>query len=161
MIIISDTSPLSELAKIGQITLLFYLFGQVIIPQQVYDELTNGKHPAVSLVQSIAWLDVRSVSDSQKISVLRTATNLGLGECAAIILAEEIGVDRLLMDDLAARRAAESRNLPVIGTLGVLLLAKKRGLVSNVQPLMNDLIAQGMRISQQVYQQVLAIADEE
>jgi hypothetical protein len=129
VIIVSDTTPLSELAKLRQVALLQGVFGQVIIPKEVHDELTKGNHPAIVALQAVDWIEVRSLSDSQKVSTLRTQTQLGLGECGAIILAEELGADRLLLDDQEARREALSRNLPVIGTVGVLLLAKRRGLI--------------------------------
>ncbi|MGB7445382.1 MAG: hypothetical protein WA919_30275 [Coleofasciculaceae cyanobacterium] len=86
MIIVSDTTPLSELAKVGQVALLQDVFGQVIIPKEVYDELIRGNHPAIAPLQTVDWIEVQTVSDSQKVSTLRTKTQLGLGECGAIIL---------------------------------------------------------------------------
>jgi len=160
VIIVSDTTPLSELAKVGQVALLQGVFGQVIIPKEVHDELTRGNHPAIVALQAVDWIEVRSVSDSQKVSTLRTQTQLGLGECGAIILAEELGTARLLLDDQEARREALSRNLPVIGTVGVLLIAKQRGLIPSAQQILDDLIAQGTYISQKLYQYVLTQAQE-
>jgi hypothetical protein len=160
VIIVSDTTPLSELAKVGQLNLLRDVFGRVIIPEEVYNEVTTGTHPAVSVVQSATWIEVHSVSDTQKVSALQGATNLDLGECAAIVLAEELDVDQLLIDDLAARRVALSRNLPIIGTIGILLLAKDQGLIPSVKDVLDALIAQGKRISQRLYQESLAIAQE-
>ncbi|MFB2981425.1 DUF3368 domain-containing protein [Microseira sp. BLCC-F43] len=160
MIIISDTTPLSELSKIGQLNLLKDIFGQVIIPQEVYNEVTTGTHPATTEVPLAKWIEVRMVSDSQKVLNLKNTTRLGWGECGAIILAEELGADRLLIDDSPARREAESRNLPVVGTVGILLLAKQQGLIPNVKEVLDDLIANGKRISQQLYQQVLNSAKE-
>lgn len=161
MIVVSDTTPLSELAKVGQLNILRDVFGQVIIPQEVYTEVTTGTHPAVREVPLASWIEVRSVSNFQKILVLQAATDLDLGECAAIILAEELGVDQLLLDDLNARRVAQSRNLPVIGTVGTFLLAKDEGLIPNVKDILDQLISQGARISQQVYQNALAITNEQ
>ena len=160
MIIVSDTTPLSELAKVGQVYLLRDVFGQVIIPKEVHDELIRGNHPAIAALQTVDWIEVREVSDSQKVSTLRTQTQLGLGECGAIILAEELGADRLLLDDREARREALSRNLPVIGTIGVLLIAKRRGLIPSVKQILDALIAQGTYISQKLYQDVLTQAQE-
>ena len=160
MIIVSDTTPLSELAKVGQVALLQDVFRQVIIPKEVHDELTRGTHAAIAALQAVDWIEVRSLSNSQKVSTLRTQTQLGLGECGAIILAEELGADRLLLDDQEARREALSRNLPVIGTVGVWLLAKRRGLIPSVKQILDDLIAQGTYISQKLYQDVLTQAQE-
>ena len=160
MIVISDTTPLSELAKVGQINLLRDVFGQVILPQEVYDEVTTGTHPAVAAVKSADWIEVFSVNNSEKVSALQTLTKLGLGECAAIILAEELNAQRLLIDDLEARREAISRNLPVIGTVGVLLLAKKQGRIKSIKEILDALIAQNTRISPKLYQYALTTAQE-
>lgn len=160
MIIVSDTTPLSELAKIGRLTLLRDVYGAVIIPQQVYDEVTTGIHPAATAVPLQNWIEVLSVSNEQKIFDIKANTKLGLGECAAFVLAEELGADLILVDDRGARREANKLNLPVIGTVGVLLIAKQRGLIFNVKEMLDALIANGMRINQRLYRQALAIAGE-
>nr|WP_174763867.1 DUF3368 domain-containing protein [Anabaena sp. UHCC 0253] len=140
--------------------LLGDIFGKVIIPQEVYNEITTGTHPAVNAVKSADWITVLSIRNSQQVSILQSETNLDLGECAAIILAEELGADRVLIDEWAARKVAKSRHLPVTGTVGILLIAKHQGLIESVKPVLDELIAQGKRISQQLYQEVLDIAKE-
>jgi len=135
MIVVSDTTPLSELAKVGKLYLLRDVFGEIIIPQEVYNEVTRGEHPAVSAVKSITWISVRTVSDPQKVFDLL----LRLGETAAIVLAEELGVNQLLLDDRKAKLVAESRNLPVIGTIGILLLAKDEGLITSIKEILDNL----------------------
>jgi uncharacterized protein len=149
MIIVSDTTPLSELAKVGQLHLLHELFGLVIIPQEVYTELTTGTHPAAQLVPALDWLETRSITDTdaQRIKILQLDFNLDLGESAAIALAEELNADQVLIDERAARRVAISRQLPVIGTIGILVLAKQRGLLESVKVVLDALTANGMRIS--------------
>lgn len=161
MIVISDTTPLSELAKVGKLNLLHDIFREIVIPQEVYNEVTTGTHPAVKAVTSASWIEVCSVSNSQKVFALQAASKLHLGECAAIILAEELGATRLLLDDLDARKVAKSRNLSVTGTVGVLLLAKQRGLIPTVKEVLDELIANGARIGKLVYQDALAIANEQ
>ena len=93
MIVVSNTTPFSELAKVGRMNLLGDIFGKVIIPQEVYNEITTGTHPAVNAVKSANWIEVLSIRNSQQVSILQSETNLDLGECAAIILAEELGAD--------------------------------------------------------------------
>ena len=115
MIVVSNTTPLSELAKVGQINLLQEVFGQIIIPQEVYDEVTTGTHPAAREVQSVNWIEIFSIRDRRQVSILQAETGLDLGESAAIILAEELRADRVLIDEWAARRVAQSRNLPLTG----------------------------------------------
>ncbi|MBS3028218.1 MAG: DUF3368 domain-containing protein [Dolichospermum sp. DET50] len=160
MIVVSNTTPFSELAKVGRMNLLGDIFGKVIIPQEVYDEITTGTHPAVNAVKSANWIEVLSIRNSQQVSILQSETNLDLGECAAIILAEELGADRVLIDEWAARKVAKSRHLPVTGTVGILLIAKHQGLIESVKPVLDELMAQGKRISQQLYQEVLDMAKE-
>jgi len=160
VIIVSDTTPLSELAKVGKLNLLRDIFGKVIIPQEVYNEVTTGTHPAVNLVKSADWIEIISVRNLEKLSNLKKATNLGAGECAAMILAEELASDQVLMDDLDARRVALSRNLKITGTLGILLVAKQLGLITSVQEVLAALITNGKRINTRLYQEVLSTAQE-
>ncbi len=87
------------------------------------------------------WVEVRQVIDTHKVVTLRTTTKLGLGECGAIILAEELGATRLLLDYLAARKEAQRRGLPVSGTVGIVLIAKQLGLIPNIKQVLDDLIA--------------------
>jgi predicted nucleic acid-binding protein len=91
---------------------------------------------------------------------LKTITNLGWGECAGMILAEELEADQLLIDDLEARRVALSRNLKITGTLGILLVAKQLGLITSVQEVLAALITKGKRINTRLYQEVLSTAQE-
>ncbi|BAU12169.1 hypothetical protein LEP3755_26980 [Leptolyngbya sp. NIES-3755] len=161
MIVVSDATPLSELAKVGQLHLLHELFGIVIIPEEVYAELTIGDHPAAQLVPELDWLEVRSLIDFQSCQVLQRDFNLDLGESAAIALAEELKANQVLIDERAARRVAISRQLPVIGTIGILILAKQRGRLESVKDVLNALIEKGTRISDRLYDQALTLAQED
>jgi predicted nucleic acid-binding protein len=125
VIVVSDTTPLSELAKIGRLELLQDIFGQVVVPEEVYEELMTGIHPAISQVKAATWIMMLSVTNAQSVQSLQEETLLGLGESAAIVLAEELAAEQLLLDDLDARRVAKARNLPVVGTLGVVVSAKR------------------------------------
>lgn len=115
---------------------------------------------AAVVLSSQDWIEVRSVSNPQKVLNLFNTTKLDLGECAAITLAEELQADQLLLDDLAARKEAQRRGLPIIGTVGIVLIAKQLGLIPNIKQVLDDLIANGTRISQKLYQQTLAVAGE-
>ena len=160
MIIVSDTTPISELTKVGQLDLLPQLFGMVVIPQAVFDELSVGKHPAAKIVVDLTWLEVRTVANRQLVSMLQESLYLDLGESEAIALAEELGADQLLIDELAARRIATERKLPVIGTVGVLLLAKRQQLLGEIKPVLDEMRKRGTRISERLYEQVLTLAQE-
>lgn len=160
MIVVSDTTPLSELAKVNQLILLKNIYRRVVIPRQVYEEVITGTHPAVRIVPSQNWIEVVSVRNSENIFAIQAVTKLGLGECAALVLAEELGANLLLVDDLEARREALRRNLDIAGTVGTLIIAKQRGLISNVKVVLDDLTANGTWISRKVYQNALTAAGE-
>lgn len=91
---------------------------------------------------------------------LQKSFNLHLGESEAIALAEEIGASQLLIDEKAARKVALARKLPIIGTMGILLLAKRRGLLDSFKDVLNEMQEKGTRISVRLYQQVLTLAEE-
>ena len=119
MIIVSNTSPINYLILIGHINLLPGLFQQIIIPQAVYSELSDASAP--SAVQTwIAtppdWLEIHSVSQPSD-AILDL---LDPGERAAILLAQELNADLLLLDDMNARRTATERGLAITGILGIL-----------------------------------------
>ena len=160
LVIVSDTTPISELAKVGRVTLLREVYGRVLIPEEVETELNAETHPAVAALNSANWIVVHPVVDTGKVLALRAATRLGLGECAAITLAEELGADRLLMDDRAARREARVRGLHLVGTVGVLLIAKRRGVIPQVKQVLDELISHGTRLGQRLYHDTLALAGE-
>lgn len=160
MIVVSDTTPISELAKISRLTLLRDVYQRVIIPQEVYDEVMAGPGAITAAIQAATWIDVVTVRDSHEVLAVHAATRLGLGECAALVLAEELGAQRLLMDDRAGRSEARARGLSVTGTIGTLLVAKQRGIIPSVKDVLDDLKAQGTRIGEQLYREALAAANE-
>jgi len=160
VIIVSNTTPLSELAKIDRLDLLQILFTRILIPSAVYTELTTGNHPATTAIPAATWIETRVVNQAERIEQLLQTPGLDRGECAAIALAEELNADRLLMDERVGRRLAQQLGLPVIGTIGILLLAKRLGILNEITPLLNDLIDQGKWMSSTFYRQVLQMADE-
>jgi predicted nucleic acid-binding protein len=119
MIIVSNTSPINYLILIGEIDVLPKLFRQIIIPQEVYRELFDLEAP--NLVRTwIAtppdWLRIKPISQFPPMIV----DFLDPGESAAILLAQELNADLLLLDDMKARRAAKARGLSITGILGIL-----------------------------------------
>jgi predicted nucleic acid-binding protein len=88
------------------------------------------------------------------------SARLGKGEREAIALALELQATELIIDDLPARRLATSLGLPIIGTLGLLLRAKKKGVILAVRPLMEDLQARDFHISERLFEGILAAAGE-
>ncbi len=153
MIVISDSTPLHYLILIDHIGVLGELFGRVIIPLAVLDELQHPNTPR-EVKSWIAgpppWLEVRhaaKVPDS-------ALTPLGAGEREAILLAEELRADLLLMDDKAGRQEATRRNLRVVGSLAVLEEGAKRGLVDLPEALAR-LQETSFRVSKEVLDSLL------
>jgi predicted nucleic acid-binding protein len=135
MIVVSDTSPIRALANLGQLDLLARLFGKVIVPTAVIDELRNP--PAGMATIDVSRLSFVEVRQPSKINL--ATHDLDAGEAEAISLALELDVKTLLMDEELGRSVAVRCGLAVTGTLGVLLRAKARGLVPTVTPLVDEL----------------------
>ena len=125
MIVVADTSPINNLVLLGHIEILPKIYGEVLIPQAVHDELQYKDAPAeVRAWLSVppAWLRISNIT-------YQSDPRLDRGEQDAILLAELVKADRLIIDDLAGRREAATRKRPVIGTLGVLAEAARRNLL--------------------------------
>jgi len=128
MIAISDTTPLNYLVLIGHAGILPILFEKVVIPAAVASELRRARTPEVVrawMSSPPPWLETRSIATS----TTEALDYLGAGEREAILLAEEIGADWLIVDDYEGRLEANRRNLPVIGALRVLDEAARRQLI--------------------------------
>ena len=161
MLIVSDTSPLINLAAIGQLNLIPQLFGSVVLPQAVFDEITiRGRGKAGSTdIQNADWVVVQQCNN--RIFVNQLLKDLDLGESEAIALALELGTTSLLIDEATGRSFALHYQLKPIGILGILLEAKAKNLISTVQPHMNDLRSiAGFYIAQPLYNHVLKLANE-
>ncbi len=129
MAVVSDTSPLFYLLLIDLIDLLPELYGKVIIPQAVLNELSVPQAPeAVQawIAQPPVWLEVLSIENPPDVELIQ----LDLGEQEAIALAEQLGADLIIVDDRDARQMALERGLNVIGLLGVLGVAAQQNLIN-------------------------------
>ncbi len=119
MIVVADTSPVNYLILIQEVDILPKMYGRVVIPQSVREELVRASAPQAvrSLINQLPiWLEVRSLLAVPDSSLAR----LDAGERDAITIAAELHADRLIVDEREGRREAERRGIPVIGTLGVL-----------------------------------------
>lgn len=159
MIVVSDTSPITNLAVIGQLDLLRELYQKVILPEAVYRELTasGGQHPG-AIVSSLDWIEVQPGTNQSLVTALRI--ELDEGEAEAIVLAQQVSADLLLMDERRGRAVAERFGLRVMGLLGVLVEARQRGLVEQLKPHFDLLIQSGFWIRQELYERVLRSVGE-
>jgi uncharacterized protein len=163
MIVISDTSPLSNLALVNGLFLLKEIYATVVIPQAVAEELEKGRDddPRIAAVLSLDWVEVKTASNRELVTELRNNRLLDRGEAEAIALALELKADELLIDERLGRQEATRLGLSLTGVLGVLLVAKDRELIPAVRPVMDELInIAGFRVSRQLYQTVLIAAHE-
>jgi len=147
VIVVSDASPLIGLAKAQKLRLLFLLYGQVIIPPQVYtDVAVNGRGRAGSRVVrhavSAGWLRVLPVSDS----LLIPRQFSGTGEGEAIALARELHADLILIDDRAARNECARLRLHWLSTGAIIVDARRAGLILRVRPIFDRMQSKGFGI---------------
>lgn len=161
MVVVSNTSPIVNLAAIGQIDLLRELFGAITIPPAVYEEIAvqGAGRPGAESVESESWIVTEPVEDLRLVHTLEREVHRG--EAEALVLAAERDADWLLLDERAARRIAETLNLSYVGLLGVLGRAKEKGLIDSVTPLLDALRQEaGFWISDGLYAHIQASSGE-
>lgn len=140
-----NASPLILLAKAGRLELLQALRRDLLVPKAVAEELRakGSDDSVVQLVEGATWLRVISVPATQQ-SV--AAWRLGAGESAVVTCALQYSDSLVVLDDREGRRCAVSHGIAVIGSIGVVLLAKDEGAIPFVAPVLDELIAAGMHI---------------
>lgn len=161
MVIVSDTSPLINLAIIGHLDLIPRLFQSVILPQSVFDEIVTAGAglPGADEIRQADWVEVKSCQNQSLMQTLMQ--ELDPGESEAIVLALEIHADLILMDEDLGRKKALRYHLQPLGILGILLKAKQTGLIVAVKPLLDSLIAKArFFVHQKLYEDVLQLAGE-
>jgi uncharacterized protein len=161
VIVVSDTSPLTNLAAIGQLALLRQLYTELHIAEAVWDELNAGgqRWPGRDEVVAADWVHRRSPHNRPLITAL--GRDLDLGEAESIALAVELDANILLMDEREGRSAAQRLGLRVVGVVGVLLQAKTARLLDQIQPSLDALRQQaGFYLGRGVYEYALKLAGE-
>lgn len=159
MIVVSNTSPISNLAAIGQLDLLRHFYQHIVVPAAVYQELLadKGSHPG-AIVQTLKWIEGRTVQNRALVTALRL--ELDEGEAETVALAQELGADLVLLDERLGRAVATRFGLRFIGLLGVLVKARQQGLLPAIKPALNALRQAGFWISHNLYSQVLQAVGE-
>lgn len=157
MLVVADTSALVALASCDGLTLLDELFDVVRVPQTVWDGCTvPGKPHAERLGSYLAG----KVDQIDLADFVIAAPGLGRGELQAMALYKRLDADRLLLDDARARRVARLNDIAVVGSLGVLLIAKDRELIAAVRPHLAEIEAAGIYISSELAAETLRLAGE-
>jgi predicted nucleic acid-binding protein len=158
MIIVCDCSPLIALALCDKLDLLDTLFKTVVIPENVYLESTISGKPEAAKIAIWAQGKVERALNTSIQQVVNL--NLGKGESEAIALYWEKSADYLLIDEQKGRQIASSKGIKIIGSLGILLLAKQNGLIGSLKPCLDILKNTDIHISTALYQRILKIAEE-
>lgn len=161
MIVVSNTSPIMNLSIAGHHDLLRQMYEKVLIPEAVRDELSvSGSEQSWGTeLQKTTWLEIRSVSNRALVNSL--LSEVDSGEAEAIALAAEVEADLLLMDERRGRKLAARLGVKTIGLLGALIEAKRKGLVTEVKPVLDQMIAKaGFWVSRQLYSRVMQEAGE-
>jgi predicted nucleic acid-binding protein len=161
MRVVSNSSALINLARIGKLTLLRELFGVLIVPDAVWQGVVveGAGQPGADEIGSADWIQRQPVMNVQLVQALQQ--DLDGGEAEAIALALEIGAEMLLMDEKLGRETARHLGLRYIGLIGTLVMAKRKGLIGAVKPHLDMLrdIA-GFRVDAALYAHVLKDQNE-
>jgi len=145
--VVVNTTPLIALSHVGQLTVLKELYGEIIIPEAVYKELSVKSESICkrTVDSSLDWIRVENIQNQMAKTMYKT--QLHEGEVEVMILAKEIGADVVIIDDANAKKHAKYLGLPVTGTLGVLIKAKQGGHIEALKPILYQMIEHGIYIS--------------
>lgn len=159
MTAVSNSSPLILFARIGRLDLLRGAFDDLLVPPAVHAEVVTSGREGAAQIAAAGWIRVQAIDRSP--DGHGVPGSLGAGEAEAIALALELpGASPILLDDAAGRRMARDLGLLVIGSAGVLVVAKGAALISTVRPLLDDLRTAGLFLSDAVYDRVVTRAGE-
>lgn len=161
MIVVSNTSPITNLAAIGRLELLERLYGEIQVPDAVIAELhAQGQvWPGTREVDAAAWIRPRTVANGLLVQAL--SRGLGAGESEAIALALELEADLVILDDSDGRKVAAGFGLQVVGVVGVLLEAKAAGAFPILEPILRALKTEaGFFLSGRLEESALRLAGE-
>jgi uncharacterized protein len=158
MLVVSDTSAITNLIQIGLLDILRQVYGGILIPIAVYEELCEIEHQKESIDEN-SWIEIKSPQNSQLISSLTEV--LDLGESESIALAVEIKADFLIIDEAKGRLKAQELGLSVVGILGTLLKAKELGYIDDIKSKLLSLKeTAGFHISPKLFYHILHLANE-
>lgn len=149
MSIVANSSPIIVFAKTNNLSILRAVVKTLIIPSAVYKEIMEGRNQEeiADIIES-SWIKLNPTDVSHEAELL--SKNLGPGEKEAIILAKRLSLP-ILMDDLRARKEAKRLGLRVIGSLGIIYIAKKTGLIKSVKEFLDSFVKAGYYISDALY----------
>lgn len=156
--VVSNTTPIISLLKIGKLDILRKVYGKIIVPKAVYNEINAGKNKSYFIdLSSLEWIEIKEIENKKS---LHFFLDLDAGEAEVIVLASELDADLVIIDETLGRKFAKNNELKVTGTIGVLLKAKELGIVDNITSLIDLLIDNGIWISAKLRQTIINKAKE-
>lgn len=159
MIIISDTTPILSLLKAGRLELLEKLYQTVVVPEAVYDELTNNiaYKEEKEVIEKCSFICVEKIHNVESVRILRDVTGLDAGESESLVLYGEKKADLLLIDEHKGRSVARKMGVEHIGTVGILMLAFDKSFLTaeEVLEILKVLLAFDIRLSRKLCNKVL------
>jgi len=163
MIVISDTTPIVSLIKISRIDLLEKLFGEVCIPEAVFRELTTNTifESEAEVVKNSPFLKTIPVKNRKSLEILQAASGLDDGESEAIILADELKSDILVIDERKGRKVAQKLGITITGTIGILIQAHDEKIISteDIKIYLEQLRNSSIRLSESLIQEALSMLE--
>ena len=157
MILVADCSALIALSICNQLELLEQIFGQVVVPEAVYLEATKPNKKQAQQIKTFLDGKIHKVNMDNYVYLDGFAD---AGETEAMLLYKQIQADKLLIDDQRGRKVAKINNIDTIGSLGILLVAKQRGLIKEITPLLSLLENSDIYLSKYLIASVLELANE-
>lgn len=159
-IVVVNTTPLIALSLIDRLHFLQALYERVLIPPAVQEEALRGGSRGIGVAElkQADWIQVVELREPERADML---SDLDRGEAEVLALALEVKADLAIIDERLARRHAKRLGVPLSGTLGVLLRAKRRGLLDQVRPFIEQIRRGGIRLSNAVVEEALKLAGEE
>ena len=156
--VVSNTTPIISLLKVGKLEILKELYQELFIPYEVYLEIEAGKNKEYYTdLTKVEWIRVVKIQSEKSLLFF---LDLDKGEAEAIVLANEVNADLIILDETLGRFHAKHVGLNVTGTIGVLLKAKETGIIDKIKPVLYELLLKGIWLSEKLIKQTLAKASE-
>jgi uncharacterized protein len=156
---VCNATPLIHLSRIGRVELLRELYTEILVPSAVLDEIIRDPSVALDAAFTSGWLKRVSANNREQVDQIERDLG-GRGEAEVIAVALEIEGAIVLIDERAARTYARSRGLQVLGTVGAVLNAKRRGLIERATPLLDDLRRSGFWLDDATYRRARELVSE-
>lgn len=159
--VVVNTTPLIALSHVGRLDILKKLYGEVTIPEAVYNELSVKAESVCkkAVDSSLDWIRVDKIKNQMAKTMYKT--QLHDGEVEVMILAKEVAADVVIIDDANAKKHAKYLGLSVTGTLGVLIKAKQKGYINELRPILQRMVESGIYLSQSLIELCLKQVGEE